>query len=74
MSGSVFCLDGIQINLKIPGIYNYRNALASIALAKELDLTAEEIKAGIENLSRLNSRMESSELNLKGNIKVNLME
>ena len=73
LDGSVFCLDGIQINLKIPGIYNYRNALASIALAKELDLTAEEIKAGIENLSRLNSRMESSELNLKGNIKVNLI-
>ena len=73
LAGSVFSVDGIEINLKIPGIFNYRNALASIALAKELDLTAEEIKAGIENLSGLNSRMESSELNIKGNVKVNLI-
>ena len=73
LQGTVFSLNGVEINLKIPGIYNYRNALASIALGKELDLSVDQIKAGIENLPSLMGRMEISDLELKGNVKVKLI-
>ncbi|MCR4822720.1 MAG: UDP-N-acetylmuramoyl-tripeptide--D-alanyl-D-alanine ligase [Treponema sp.] len=56
LSGTVFSVDGLTMRLAIPGKYNFQNALAAIALAKELGLTAAEIKAGIESLKPLGGR------------------
>lgn len=54
--GTVFSVDGLTMRLSLPGKYNFLNALAAIALAKELGCTTEQIKAGIESLKMLGGR------------------
>ncbi len=56
LSGTVFTVDGLLMRLSLPGKYNFLNALAAIALAKELGCTAEQIKCGIESLKPLGGR------------------
>ncbi len=56
LSGTVFTVDGLLMRLSLPGKYNFQNALAAIALAKELGCTPEQIKAGIESLKPLGGR------------------
>ncbi|WP_407428206.1 UDP-N-acetylmuramoyl-tripeptide--D-alanyl-D-alanine ligase [Treponema sp.] len=56
LSGTVFTVDGVLMRLSLPGKYNFQNALAAIALAKELGCTAGQIKAGIESLKPLGGR------------------
>jgi len=56
LAGTVFSVDGVLMRLSLPGKYNFQNALAAIALAKHLGLTAQEIKAGIESLKPLGGR------------------
>ena len=56
LSGTVFSVDGLLMRLSLPGKYNFLNALAAIALAKELGCTAEQIKCGIESLKMLGGR------------------
>lgn len=74
LNGSSFILNKTKINLSIPGVYNFRNALSAVMLAKELGLTDEEIKRGIENLSNINGRMEKVNLTVKGNVNINLIK
>ncbi|MCR5613169.1 UDP-N-acetylmuramoyl-tripeptide--D-alanyl-D-alanine ligase [Treponema sp.] len=50
IGGTKFAVDGIEAVLKIPGEYNYLNALSCIALAKGLGFTAQEIVDGINQL------------------------
>lgn len=50
VGGTKFSVDGVETVLKIPGNYNYQNALGAIALAKVLGLTTEQIVKGIEEL------------------------
>ena len=56
--GSVFSLDGIEINLPVSGKYNYQNALGAAALAKVLGLSAVQIKKGLESFQNIGGRME----------------
>jgi UDP-N-acetylmuramoyl-tripeptide--D-alanyl-D-alanine ligase len=56
LNGSTFAVDGIQVHLHLPGIYNYLNALAAIALAKNLGITAEQIRDGIESIEPIFGR------------------
>ncbi len=56
LDGTVFSVDGVEMTLKLPGTYNYLNALAAVTLARELGLTAQEIKRGIESLQPLGGR------------------
>lgn len=60
--GTDFLLDGIEINLHLSGNYNYKNALSVIACAKELGISTEEIKSGLENVCSVNGRMEICKL------------
>lgn len=60
--GTDFLLDGIEINLHLSGNYNYKNALSVIACAKELGISAEEIKIGLENVCSVSGRMEICKL------------
>ena len=48
--GIRFYVDGKECVLKIPGIYNYLNALGAIVLARRLGLSADEICAGISKV------------------------
>lgn len=49
-------LEGI--NFKMPGEYNRYNALAAIAVARQLGISTEAIKTGLERISFLPGRME----------------
>ncbi len=50
VQGTFFMLDSCAVHLPLPGVYNFKNALAAIALARQLAVTSEQIKAGIEAL------------------------
>lgn len=56
IDGTLIKFDGITINLLLPGLYNLKNALAAIAVAKELGCNSLEIKAGIEAVKPLFGR------------------
>lgn len=56
LDGTVLCLDGTEMRLSLPGTYNALNALGAIALACELGLTPQQIKAGIESVHPLGAR------------------
>lgn len=56
IDGTKFSIDGIETVLKIPGRYNYLNALSCIALARELKLSAREIADGISKIKPPESR------------------
>lgn len=49
--GTTFSVDGVEMHLSLPGRYNYKNALGAIALARALDVSPLQIKAGIEALN-----------------------
>lgn len=73
LNGTKFSVDGTEIVLPLSGEYNYSNALGVIAIAKEIGVSAEEIKLGLENMSAVNGRMESSEITLLNNKKATLI-
>ena len=56
LDGTTFSVDGIEMTLHLPGAYNFSNALGAVALARELGLTAAQIKAGIESVRPLGAR------------------
>lgn len=56
LDGTTLCLDGTEMQLSLPGVYNALNALGAIALARELGLTPQQIKAGIERVRPLGAR------------------
>ncbi len=58
LGGTDFLLNGTEISLKIPGKYNYEDALASCLVGKTLGVSDFEIKNALENFSNQASRME----------------
>jgi len=72
--GSTFTVDGVEVNLPLSGAYNYTNALGVIACAKELGISAKEIKFGLENMVAISGRMEIKKLTLKNNAEVMLVK
>ena len=70
LNGTKFSVDGIEITLPLAGEYNYQNALGVIALAKELGISAQEIKAGLEGMAAISGRMDIRKLTLKNGAKV----
>ncbi|MCR5723983.1 MAG: UDP-N-acetylmuramoyl-tripeptide--D-alanyl-D-alanine ligase [Treponema sp.] len=56
VEGTTFSVDGVRMHLSLPGTYNYKNALGAIALARELGVSPEQIKAGIEAVGTLDGR------------------
>ena len=65
VNGTAFSVDGLQITLPLAGEYNYQNALGVIALAKEIGITPQEIKAGLEGMSAISGRMDIKSIKLK---------
>lgn len=74
LEGSVFKFQNKEIHLKNPGIYNYRNALGACAVASALGVTAEQIKAGLENLESVSGRMETKNVELKNGVNITLIK
>ncbi len=58
LDGTVFTLDGTEIRLPLPGMYNYSDALAVVACAREIGIPAPLIKEGIEDVRAVSGRME----------------
>lgn len=56
VDGTFFEFGGETVHLKLPGKYNYKNALGAAELGRVLGLGAKEIKAGIESVSYLEGR------------------
>ena len=68
LRGTRFSVDGVEITLPLSGEYNYQNALGVIALAKEIGISASEIKTGLENMSAVSGRMEIKQETLKSGV------
>lgn len=60
-NGSEIIYEGIKIKIPLPGKFNISNAIAAITLAKELNISEEEIKKGLESLSLIRGRVEKIE-------------
>lgn len=65
VNGTRFSVDGVQVTLPLAGEYNYQNALGVIALAKEIGIRPQEIKAGLEGMSAISGRMDIKSIKLK---------
>ena len=72
--GTEFLLDGLKVCLSLSGEYNFYNALAVIACAKELGIPPQEIKEGLESLSSIPGRMEVRRMSLKNRTNVIILK
>lgn len=72
--GTSFSLFGLEVNLKIPGVYNYLNALAAVAVGKKFGLSPLQIKNGLEKMNSVSGRMETSRISLKNGKKITLVK
>ena len=71
INGTKFSVDGVEVVLPLAGEYNFTNALGVIALAKEIGISAQEIKAGLEGMAAISGRMDIKTVELKNGAKVN---
>lgn len=63
--GSTFLLNGLEITLHLGGMYNFKNALSVIALSKNLGISDEEVKIGLENVKPASGRMEVCKIKIE---------
>lgn len=70
---SKFLVDGEEYETQIGGFYNIYNALSSIALAKELDISYNKIYEGLKNQEHVFGRQEIIEIEGK-EIVINLVK
>jgi UDP-N-acetylmuramoyl-L-alanyl-D-glutamate--2,6-diaminopimelate ligase len=57
-SGSEFALDGVQMRVHLPGLFNVHNALAAIGVAVALGIDLATCAKGLDTLERVRGRME----------------
>lgn len=72
--GTLFSVDGVEMQLPLSGDYNYLNALGVIACAKEIGISTEEIKLGLEEVAAVAGRMETKQITLRNGKKVILIK
>lgn len=70
LNGTKFSVDGVEITLPLAGEYNYQNALGVIALAKQIGIAPQEIKAGLEGMAAISGRMDIKKVQLKSGVNV----
>jgi len=66
LDGTEIIWDGVKINFALPGKHNLHDALAAIAIAKEIPVSNSAIKQGLESVKPLFGRLEL----LKGRVTV----
>jgi UDP-N-acetylmuramoyl-tripeptide--D-alanyl-D-alanine ligase len=74
LDGTIFTVNDTEINLKLPGPYNFHNALGAVAVARFLGVTEKQIKAALESLPVLPGRMEMKKIRLRGNTQITLLK
>ncbi|HTX57898.1 MAG TPA: UDP-N-acetylmuramoyl-L-alanyl-D-glutamate--2,6-diaminopimelate ligase, partial [Candidatus Acidoferrales bacterium] len=57
-SGSTFSVDGVAMNVHLPGLFNVQNALAAIGVARTLGLDLETCARGLDALATVPGRMQ----------------
>ncbi len=57
-SGSEFNVDGTQMRVHLPGLFNVQNALAAIGVAMTLGIDLATCAKGLDTLERVRGRME----------------
>jgi UDP-N-acetylmuramoyl-L-alanyl-D-glutamate--2,6-diaminopimelate ligase len=57
-SGSEFVVDGVQMRVHLPGLFNVHNALAAIGVAVTLGIDLATCAKGLDALERVRGRME----------------
>jgi len=73
LEGILFAYEGEIIHFPLIGQYNYQNALAVIALARELKIPAAFVKRGLESVKAVDGRMDIKKLALKSKKTVTLI-
>lgn len=63
-TSSTFIYKDTEITIPLPGKFNIHNALAALTLGKELGVTIEDMKRGLESLHQIRGRVEKVELGL----------
>ena len=56
--GSQFKVNGVEFNLKIPGIFNTYNALSAVSIAMSQGVSLEICKEALEKIEKIEGRME----------------
>lgn len=74
LAGTVFKLDGTEIHLNLSGKYNYKNALAAVAVGRHLGINVQQIKAGIESMNAVSGRMETIQAVLRNGKHVQIIK
>jgi UDP-N-acetylmuramoyl-tripeptide--D-alanyl-D-alanine ligase len=64
--GTTFKVGGEEVHLKLPGVYNYQNALGAVAVGRYFGVRDEFIKAALESLNVISGRTEVEQLDIRG--------
>lgn len=67
---SVIRIDGQNIQINLPGMFNIYNVLSSIAFAKAFGITPGQIKNGVEKVKEIKGRLEKVSVSPKQNFDV----
>ncbi|MGB6985604.1 MAG: UDP-N-acetylmuramoyl-L-alanyl-D-glutamate--2,6-diaminopimelate ligase [Candidatus Aquilonibacter sp.] len=57
-TGSEFVIDGVQMHVHLPGLFNVHNALAAVGVAVTLGIDLATCAKGLDSLERVRGRME----------------
>ncbi len=74
ISGTTFKTGGEDVHLKLPGIYNYQNALGAIAVGRYFGVSDELIKNALESFMPIAGRTETESFELRGGTRVTLVK
>ena len=74
LDGTVFSVGEERVRLRLPGMYNYENALAACAVGKYFGVSDGEIKTAISSFGGVSGRSESGSVTLKNGKVVTLVK
>lgn len=74
LDGTSFTVEGYEVNFKMPGVYNFQNVLAALALARCLGVPADKAAEALNEVEGVSGRTESVPLRLRSGINVTLLK
>jgi UDP-N-acetylmuramoyl-tripeptide--D-alanyl-D-alanine ligase len=74
IDGTVFKVDGEEIHLRLPGMYNYQNALGAIAVGRQFGVSGACIKKALESFMPIAGRTETQLFKICGGACVTLVK
>jgi UDP-N-acetylmuramoyl-tripeptide--D-alanyl-D-alanine ligase len=74
IDGTTFKSGCEEVHLKLPGVYNYQNALGAVALGRYFGVSDLHIKRALESFSPVSGRTETESFELRGGTLVTLVK